>query len=332
MRSTLTAAALALALSCGFAQDAAAPKAPGQADKKLKLAVIPKGSTHVFWKSVHAGAAKAAQEEGVEIVWKGPQREDDRAQQIEVVQNFISLGVDGIVLAPLDSNALVRPVQTAVKKGIKVIIIDSDLKADSYTSFVATDNYAGGKLGAKRLAGLLPGGKGSVLMLRYLVGSASTENRERGFLDGMKEYAPQATIVSADQFGGATPAECQKVAQNLLNKYGQLDGVYASNDPTTYGLMRALQGAGRAGKVKFVGFDASESTITAMRGGEIQGLSVQNPFNMGYLGVKTAVAALKGQKVEKRLDTGVVMVTPENLDTPDVQALLNPDLKKFLGE
>jgi ribose transport system substrate-binding protein len=305
--------------------------AAGAQSKKTVIAVIPKGTTHIFWKSVHAGAVKASQESGVEIIWQGPQKEDDRQMQIEVVQNFISRGVQAIVLAPLDDAALVRPVEAAIKRKIPVVIIDSDLKSDQYASFVATDNYQGGKIAAKRLAELMAG-KGNALMMRYNEGSASTANRERGFLDGMKEFAPDAVLVSTDQYGGVTAASAMQTAQNLLNKYQRLDGVFCPNESTTFGMLRALQTAGKAGKVKFVGFDTSEPLVNALKAGEIQGLVAQNPFHMGYLGVKTAIDAIKGAHVEKRIDTGVQLITPDNLAQPAIQELLTPDLAKYLGE
>src|SRR6266498_1319977 len=156
------------------------------------LAVIPKGTTHEFWKSIHAGAIKAERElngKGIktEIIWKGPLKEDDRDQQIQVVENFMSRRVSGIVLAPLDSQALVKPVENAIRAKVPVVIIDSDLKSDEYVSFAATDNYKGGQLAGEHLAGLL-GGKGNVILLRYAVGSASTEAREAGFLDVLKKH------------------------------------------------------------------------------------------------------------------------------------------------
>ena len=150
------------------------------------IAVIPKGTTHEFWKSIHAGAVKASRDLGVEIIWKGPQREDDREMQIQVVEDFISRGVNGIVLAPLDERALVRPVREATRARIPVVIIDSGLQGDDYVSFVATDNFRGGVLGAERLAEVM-GGRGRAILLRYQEGSASTNNRERGFLETVQK-------------------------------------------------------------------------------------------------------------------------------------------------
>ncbi len=298
----------------------------------LKIAVIPKGSTHSFWKSIHAGAEKAAQEAGgVEIIWQGPQKEDDRQMQIQTVQNFVSRGVDGIVLAPLDDRALAPPVTAAVKRNIPVVIIDSDLQSTDFSSFVATDNKLGGKLCAKRLSELL-GGKGKVIMLRYAEGSASTLAREAGFLEGMQEFGAGIELVSTNQYAGATMERAFQASQNLLNRYGQVDGIFASNESATQGMLRALQTAGKAGKVKFVGFDSNPTLLAALTNNQVQGLAVQNPFKMGYEGVKTAIAVLKKQPFEKRVDTGVTMVTQDNFNTPEIKDLLNPDLKKWLNE
>lgn len=291
-------------------------------DKGIKIAVIPKGTTHSYWKSVQAGAMKAGEDLGVIILWQGPQKEDDRQMQIQVVQNFISRGVNAMVLAPLDDRSLVQPVNTAVKKGIPVVIIDSGLSGGDYSSFVATDNFMGGKMCAKKLAEEMSG-KGKVAILRYQEGSASTGKREEGFLAGIKEYAPSIEIVVDNQYAGATIEKAFQTSQNMLNRYADIEGVFASNESATMGMLRALKTAGRAGKVKFVGFDANKDLLGALKAGEIQGLAVQDPYRMGYEGVKAAVAILKKQPFEKNVDTGVLMVTNENLATDEVKKLIN---------
>ncbi len=300
----------------------------------LTIAVIPKGTTHEFWKSIHAGANKAAKEAGVEIIWKGPLKEDDREAQISVVEDFVTRGVSGIVLAPLDEVALRAPVSDAVRANIPVVIMDSGLKSDEYISFVATDNYAGGKLAAQRLVGLL-GGKGKVIMLRYMEGSASTAAREQGFLDAIAA-STGITVVSSNQYGGATTETAYKASENLLSPYKRpdgsltIDGIFAPNESTAFGMLRALQDGGIAGKVRFVGFDSSVKLVEALRKKEIDGLVLQNPVRMGYLAVKTMVEHLKGQQVEKRIDTGVAMITPENMDQTENKELLEPDLSQWL--
>ncbi|MCB9785020.1 MAG: substrate-binding domain-containing protein [Candidatus Omnitrophica bacterium] len=324
---------LALVLCLGCAKEEGTPTESGEAkSEKLRIAVIPKGTTHEFWKSIHAGAIKASRELDVEVIWKGPLKEDDREQQINVVQGFIATGVDGIVLAPLDAAALVRPVRDATKAGIPVVLIDSGLEAEAgtdYVSFVATDNYEGGALGARRLGELLEG-KGNVILLRYQEGSASTDKRETGFLDTLKKEFPDINILSDNQYAGATTETGMQAAQRLLGQFSDIQGFYAPNESSTFGALRALEEDGRAGKVKFVGFDSSEKLVEAMRAGEINGLTLQNPFKMGYLGVKTMVAHLKGEPVEPRIDTGVVMVTPDNMDDPEVKSVLLPDLSEYL--
>ncbi len=301
---------------------------------KMTIAVIPKGTTHEFWKAIHAGAAKAGQEMNVEIIWKGPMREDDREQQISVMEDFISRGVNGIVLAPLDDIALRGPVANAKAAGIPVVIIDSDLKSDDYVSFAATDNYLGGKMGALELIRLLHG-KGRVVMLRVMEGGASTTNRERGFLETIVT-APGITVVSSNQYGGPTVESAYRMSENILapltDKSGALtiDGIFTPNESTTFGMLRALQDGGHAGKITFVGFDASPKLVEALRAGQLNAFVVQNPMGMGYIGVKTVVSHLRGEKVEKRIDTGVTLVTPENIDRPEMKDLIQPDLTRWL--
>lgn len=305
------------------------PRAASAAEPP-RIAVVPKGATHEFWKSVHAGAAKAGRELGVAIDWKGPQREDDRELQVQVVEDFVTRKASGIVLAPLDDRALVRPVREARKKGIPVVIIDSALQGNEHVAYVATDNYKGGRLGGERLGEVL-GGKGNVILMRYQQGSASTDQREKGFLDVMKEKFPGIRIVSDNQYAGATADTAFPVAQNLLVRFKDVDGIFCPNESSTFGMLRALQEAGRAGKVKFVGFDSSEKLVQGLRDGQIHGLVQQNPFRMGELGVRTMVAHLRGEKIEPVVDTGVLVVTPDNLEDPDVKALLNPPLDEYLA-
>jgi ribose transport system substrate-binding protein len=299
------------------------------------LAVIPKGTTHEFWKSIHAGANKAVQElaaQGVTVAidWKGPLREDDREQQIQVVEGFTSQGVSGIVLAPLDDRALVRPVEEAQRAGIPTVIIDSGLSTEAIVSFVATDNFRGGELAAQRMGERL-GGQGKVLMLRYQEGSASTHDREEGFVTRLRADFPGIELVSSDQYAGPTRDTAKRASENLLNRYAQqVQGIFCPNESATAGMLLALQDGGLAGNVTFVGFDATQPFLDALRAGELHGIVVQNPFNMGYQGVMTMVAHLQGQPVEQRVDTGVTLITPENLDTPESQALLHPPLDAFL--
>ncbi|MBI2497698.1 MAG: substrate-binding domain-containing protein [Opitutae bacterium] len=299
------------------------------------IAVIPKGTTHEFWKSIHAGAEKARLELAgagirVNVIWKGPLKEDDREQQVQVVENFVGRRVDGIVLAPLDDRALVAPVETAVRGKIPVVIIDSGLASQAHTSFVATDNREGGRIAARNLGRLL-GGKGNVIMLRLQVGSNSTEEREAGFVEVMQRDFPVVRLLSIDQPAGATRDTAKRAAENLLSRYGSVvNGVFASNESSAAGMLLALRDAGLAGKVRFVAFDSGETLNAGLKAGDIDGLVVQNPLNMGYLGVKTMVAILRGEKVPARIDTGVGYVTRENFDDPALDDIVRPPLDKYL--
>ena len=335
------AAIVLVALAVVFASVGCKQKEEESADT-YRIAVIPKGTTHVFWKSIHAGAVKAQQELeatglNVEIIWKGPLKEDDRESQIRVVEDFVTRGVTGIVLAPLDDAALRMPVKDAVDNGIPIVIIDSGLKSEDYTSFIATDNYIGGRKGGERLAEIL-GGKGKVIMLRYQEGSASTMNREQGFLDVLKEKYPDIEVVSSNQYGGATTESAYQASENLLAPLRTADGgltiggIFCPNESTTFAMLRALEDSDLAGKVKYVGFDSSDRLVQGLRKGQIHGLVLQDLINMGYLGVKTIVAHLQGQIVEKQIDTGSAVATPENMDDPKMKNLLEPDFKKWLNE
>jgi ribose transport system substrate-binding protein len=316
------AALAVLVLGCGqkTSGHAVPPKTP------LEIAVIPKGSTHEFWKSVNAGALAAGRELNVRVRWKGPLKEDDRDDQIKVIEDFVTAGVDGIVLAPLDDTALRQPVAAAQLVDIPVLIIDSGLKDTEVVSFVATDNHAAGKLGGERLAKLM-NGNGKVILLRYQEGSASTREREEGFLAAMKAN-PGIEVISSNQFAGATTDTAQKASENLLQRFRSSDGapqfggVFCPNESSTFGMLRALQDAGIAGKVRFVGFDASTKLVEALEGGTIDALVVQNPFQMGYLGVKNMVAHLRREMVEKRVDTGAIVVDKAGLSEPETARLV----------
>jgi ribose transport system substrate-binding protein len=296
----------------------------------MTFAVIPKGTTHVFWQSVHAGARRAATEERVQIVWRGPLREDERDAQISEVENAIARRVSGIALAPLDEAALVAPVEAAARRNIPVVIFDSGLKGENYVSFIATDNLAGGRLAGEHLAKTL-GGKGRVILLRYAEGHDSTGKREEGFLSAMREV-PGIEVVSSNQYVGADVEGAYKRIEALLSQYVRperqlgIDGLFAVNESSAFAMLRVLQDNGWAGKVHAIGFDASDYLIKGLRDGHLEGLIVQDPVRMGYLSVKTLVAHLKGQPVERRIDTGVHLITRDIMDQPEIQKLLKPDL------
>jgi ribose transport system substrate-binding protein len=307
-------------------------------DAAVTIAVIPKGTTHIFWESVHAGAIKASIELGVNINWIGPEKEDDRQQQIAVVDNQVLNNVSGIVLAPLDEMALRRPVRDAVRRNIPVIIIDSNLQdsEDVYTSFIATDNREGGRIAGREMAKFLEG-KGRVVLLRYMEGSASTTNREEGFLESLKQF-PGIALASDEQYAGATRAQAQQASENLILRFKDeqgnlmIDGIFCPNASSTYGMLQALRRQRQTGRVIFIGFDSDEPLVKGLEQGEIHGLVVQNPFQMGFLGVKVMLDHLQGKPVEKRIDTGVTFVLKQDLQRPEIQELIDPDLEYWLSQ
>lgn len=318
LRSLTMAGLLTLAL-LGCTQEMLVKTAP-------TIAVIPKGTTHVFWKSVEKGARKAGKDLGFNIVWKGPLTEDNRAQQIALMEQFVSEQVSGIVLAPLDEKALRRPVLSAKANQIPVIIIDSALEGiagEDFVSFVGTDNLQGGRLAGKRVVEVLQG-SGKVVLLRYMVGSASTTRRESGFLEVVTQH-PKIEILVDNQYAGATAGEAIQKSEELLDFLRQADAIFCPNESVTFGMLVTLRKNHLAGKVKLIGFDASNELILALRNDEIDGLVVQNPERMGYEGVQTVLRHIRNQAIPLRIDTGVKLVTTENLDDEEIQAMLKTD-------
>jgi ribose transport system substrate-binding protein len=313
-------------------------KAPG----KFRIAVIPKGTTHDFWRSIHAGALEAARERGnAEIRWDGPAKEDQRQEQQQIVERFASEQVSAIVLAPCDRQTLVAPVEAAMKKGIPVVIIDSGLElpaaarsGDKYLGYIATNNHQGGVEAAHRMIELVKDkDKPEVLMIRYQAGSESTEQREAGFRETMRT-APKIHFTEAADEAGATVDSAQKVAERLLSDRKKLDGIFAPNESSTVGVLRALEVLKRAGKVNLVGFDASPILMGALAQGKLQGLVLQDPFDMGYQAVWRAIDHLEGKPMplERTRYTSLSVATKENMNEPEIRQLHARDLKKYLGD
>ena len=217
----------------------------GAKSEEMASDVHSQGNNNEFWMTIHAGALEAEKELGnVEVIWQGPEKEEDRVQQIQLVQGAVAAGVDGIVLAPLDPRALVLSVETAVAKGIPVVVIDSGLESRKPVSYISTDNYHGGELAARKMGELL-GGEGKVILLRYTVGSESTEQREKGFTDTLAKDFPRITLLTESEYAGTSVDQAQVTSQSLVMRYrGQFDGVFCPNETSTLGMMRALEEAG----------------------------------------------------------------------------------------
>jgi ribose transport system substrate-binding protein len=293
--------------------------------KPYTIAVIPKGTTHEYWKSVHAGAAQAAKELGVQVLWKGPLSESDGESQINVLQDFVTRRVDGICLAPVDSQALVASVREAREAGIPTVVFDSGLEDSQGTvSYVATDNFNGGAVAARHLGKLL-GGRGKVILLRYTVGSQATELRENGFLETLKKEFPQIEILSDGEHADSSAESALAKAQQLLQVYGdEVDGIFTPCQHVSSGMLKALEERNLDGKVKFVGFDSGPDLVAALRNGKMHGIVLQDPVGMASLAVKTLVAHLQGEKVSPRIATGETLATPESMEQPQIKRLLQP--------
>ena len=292
---------------------------PAENGIKGSIAVIPKGTTHIYWQSVHAGAEAAGKELGYKIYWNGPERETDRERQIQIIEDFIVQKVDAVVLAPLDRKALIPSVEKLDSLKIPAVIIDSGIDTDKYVTFAATDNYQGGVLAARRMGKILDG-KGNVIVVKY-VPSASTTDRENGFIETIQKEFPNIHVVDS-KYGQDTVETALQATEDLLTKNKDVQGIYACNAPTSVGALQALQSQHRS-EIKMVGFDAEKALLDGLKAGQIDALVVQNPYKMGYLGVKSAVAAIHGEKVDKKIDTGVAVVTKDSLDDPETKKLLN---------
>lgn len=299
----------------------------GRSDRK-RIGVVPKAISHSFWQTVHAGAVAAGREAGVEIEWKGPPAETDFSRQIEIVDAMINSRIDGIVLAPAEATSLIGAVERAQNNGIPVTIFDSGLAADSYLSFVSTNNYEAGALAARTLADLV-GGKGGVAMVKMVPGASSTMQREQGFEDTIAKEFPDIEIVDF-KYCRSDTAQALAVTENMLTAHPDLDGLFASGEPASVGAAKGLRSRNRHDRVRLVAFDFTDALEADIRGGVIRAAMVQEPFQIGYRAVMTVAAALNGETPAKRIDTDIRVVTAANIDSPEIAALLRPDLSAYL--
>ncbi len=295
---------------------------------KKVIGVVPKGLAHLFWQSVHAGAAAAGQEFGVEIQWNGPSQETEYSRQIQIIDAMITRHVDALAIAPADRVALVQAVDRAMAQGIPVTILDSSLEGANYTSYVATNNYAAGEMAARKLGQIL-GGKGKAAMLLHVPGSGSTLEREKGFEAVIAREFLGINIV-ARQFGMSDRARAMGAAEDMLTAHPDLDGIFASAEPSTVGASQAIKSRGLSGKIKFVGFDSSDSLIEDLKGGVIDALVVQDPFKIGHEAVRTVVEKLNGQTPPKQIDLPATVITKADLEKPEIQNLLRPPIERYL--
>lgn len=324
---TLVALVVLVAFGCKSESDTAGEAAPVK-----KIAVIAKSTVNAFWKAVEAGAREAAAAEGVEIIWTGPDAETNHTQQASMVDNMVNRGIAGIVLAPTNVDALVRPVESAVARGVPVIIIDSPVNTTKPISIIATDNYAAGRQAADALIKAMGANRkhgGKVIMLRFLEGSGSTEAREKGFADRIREEPGLTLVDSAYTKGGGSTTDAADTADALLRRFTQnnelqVDGIFASNQPTAIGMLRKLEQFRAQGvtiQATYVGFDAHEVLLAGIREGRIAAIVTQDPKRMGFLGVQAMVKHLRGERIEPHVATATATVTRVNIDNPEIKAI-----------
>ena len=294
------------------------------------IAVIPKSTMHVFWKAVEWGAREGAKEAGVEMIWKGSLKENDPAQQIQIFEQFVAEDVGGIVLAPIDDVALKRPVAAAMQEGIPVVIMDSAFKGEPLKDFVctvSTNNHRAGEMAGEQLGKLLHG-KGKVVLFRYKESSASTSQREAGFLEAIKKF-PEIRVIVDNRYSGTIISEAHSAALNMLDKLKEADGIFCSNEPSTLGMLLALKQNNLAGSKKLVGFDTSPGLVEGLKSGEIKALLTQNPKKMGHEAVKALVTKMKGETVPTVIDTGAAVITQENLGHSGNSSALSIFFRRF---
>ena len=316
-KSWIAAVAIALALSSC------------QGKRTKTIAVIPKGTSHLFWVSIQAGALAAGQKFKVQVLWNGPAQETEYDRQIQIVDSMIARRVDGIAVAAAERKALVQSIDRAAALGIPVTVFDSGVDTTNYLTFLATNNDEAGQMGARELARLV-GGHGQIAVVMHTPGSASTMDRERGFEETIKREFPKVRIV-ARQYGLSDRSKAMTAAENILTAHPDLDGIFASSEPSSVGTALALKSRSLAGKVKFVAFDASDSMVEDLKGGTIDAMVVQDPFRIGFEAVKTLVDKLNGAPAPpKRIDLPARVIRKTDLDNPEIQELLHPNVKKYL--
>jgi ribose transport system substrate-binding protein len=288
-----------------------------------EIAVIVKTTSSNFWQNVNRGAEAAIEEvEGYTMSFDGPASESDIAAQVNLIDNAINRGVAGIVLAPSDPEALVPSVQRANENGIPVVIIDSMLAEGAeqyYQAFLSTDNKAAGELLAQEMIEAV-GNEGQVAIMSYVAGVGSEIGRVGGFRDYI-EANSDIEIVNT-LYSQSQMATALNQTTDVLSAYPELDGIFGANEPTAVGMGRAIVQAGRQDSLVALGFDGNEDLQQFVRDGVLDAIAVQGSFQMGELGVQTIAKLIAGETVEDFINTGVVLVTADNIESEEAQNVL----------
>ncbi len=310
----LCAALFSSALSVpSFAQDVTIP-------------IIVKDTTSFYWQIVLAGARAAGQELGVNVPELGAQAETDINGQISILENAVAGSPAAIVIAPTERSALGAPI-TEAAQSVPIIGIDSSAESDAFSSFLTTDNVQGGRIAADGLAAAIEAAtgkiEGEVALITNTPNAGSLEERRQGFMQQLAEKYPGLTLV-ADRYADGQAATGLNITTDLLTAHPNLVGIFASNLIQAQGAGQAIAENNAKDRVSLVGFDSDDKLVGFLRDGTIDALVVQDPYRMGYDGIKTALAVSRGETVEEFVDTGANLITSANMDDERSQALLNP--------
>ncbi len=300
-----------------------------QSTSEKVIGVVPKGASHIFWLTVKAGAQKAAAESGYTIEWNAPTLEVDASRQKDIVDSMITRRLAGIALAPVDRKALAGTVERGAAAGLPMAIFDSDVDTPNRLTYVATDNRAGGRLAARRLAEVL-GAKGKVAVIGFMPGSASTMEREEGFRDEIRANFPGMQIV-VETYGMADRAKAMAVTENALTAHPDLAGIFADNESSSAGALQAIKSR-QAKNIKFVAFDANEQFVEDLRVGWIDALILQDPYQMGYESVKAITTKLNGGAPPLRRDLPATLITLANIDAKDISPMILPSVQRQITQ
>jgi ribose transport system substrate-binding protein len=314
---------LAIITTAGMVQSSHA------ADAQPTIPIIVKDTTSNYWQIVLAGARKAGKDLNVKVPELGAQSESDINGQISILENAVSENPAAIVISPTKRAALGKPIDEAAKK-VKIIGIDSAADSKAFTSFLTTDNVQGGRIAADGLGEAIKAkygkAEGDVALITSIAGVGSLDERAKGFKEEIAAKYPGLKLV-ADKIADGQATTGLNIMTDLITANPNLRGVFASNLIMAQGAGQAIAENKVADKIKLVGFDSDDKLIKLLKDGTITALVVQDPYRMGYDGVKTALAAFKGEKVEANVDTGANLITKENMTSPRSQELLNPKLK-----
>ncbi|RIY03795.1 ABC transporter substrate-binding protein [Aureimonas flava] len=289
------------------------------------IPIIVKDTTSFYWQIVLAGARQAGKDLGVNVPELGAQAETDINGQISILENAVAGSPAAIVIAPTERTALGPPI-TEAAQSVPIIGIDSGADSDAFTSFLTTDNVQGGRIAADGLAAAIKAktGKeeGEVALITNTPNAGSLEERKKGFIEQLAKH-PGLKLV-ADRYADGQAATGLNITTDLLTANPNLVGIFASNLIMAQGAGQAVAENGVKDKLALIGFDSDERLVSFLQDGVISGLVVQDPYRMGYDGIKTALAASKKESVEKTVDTGANLITTENMNDARSQELLNP--------